>query len=90
MSNTSQELREFMGWMHAHLHAHTHTHNTSLFASSCQHNDSNNDERQQQESCQEVAQVLHKITSMLGENDVHYTWTLHLIRPCRQKMDKIK
>lgn len=59
----------------------THTHNTSLFTPSSQPNDSDNDERQKKESCQEIAQMLHKITSMLRENDIHHTWTLHLFSP---------
>lgn len=54
---------------------------TSLFAASSQHDDRHDDECQQEEGCQEVAQMLHKITSMLREDDVHHTWTLHLFDP---------
>lgn len=66
---------------------HAHTHNTSLFASSCQHNDSNHDERQQYEGSQEVAQMLQEEGPMLGEDHVHHPWTLHLLRPWRKKQE---
>ncbi|TNN74841.1 hypothetical protein EYF80_014941 [Liparis tanakae] len=53
-----------------------------------QHNNGDNDDGQQHESCQEVSQMLHEVTTMLREDDVHHTWALHHFNPYKQNVDR--